>query len=52
MKRDYKNYFLGKRYQSAGYRLAFALFIFVLLYYLRRNGFTSSYALGGFWKED
>ena len=29
MKRDYKKYFLGKRYQSAGYRLAFALFIFL-----------------------
>ena len=29
MKRDYKKYFLGKRYQSAGYRLIGALFIFL-----------------------
>ena len=29
MKRDYKKYFLGKRYKSAGYRLAFALLIFL-----------------------
>ena len=29
MKRDYKNYFLGKRYKSAGYRLIGALFIFL-----------------------
>ena len=29
MKRDYKKYFLGKWYKSAGYRLAFALFIFL-----------------------
>ena len=28
MKRDYKNYFLGKRYKSVGYRLTGALFIF------------------------
>ena len=29
MKRDYKNYFLGKRYKCAGYRLTGALFIFL-----------------------
>ena len=29
MKRDYKNYFLGRRYKSAGYRLTGALFIFL-----------------------
>ena len=29
MKRDYKKYFLGKRYKCAGYRLTSSLFIFL-----------------------
>ena len=41
MKRDYKNYFLGKRYQSAGYRLIGALFIFLYCFFITGGGMDS-----------
>ena len=41
MKRDYKKYFLGKRYKCAGYRLIGALFIFLYCFFITGGGMGS-----------
>ena len=41
MKRDYKNYFLGKRYKCAGYRLTGSLFVFLYFGLITGGGMDS-----------